>query len=112
MANNRTNEISAVTSIKILARLDVCVILLSQPRYEAAGPSLCLTSRESGSIEQDADISCIPKRGLLLSNEDEEADTSSRGTHVVIIAKQRAVLQEPLTWHGCEYEVRNLEYEV
>ena len=105
---NRTNEISAITrSIKILAKeLDVCVILLSQlsrasEQRKDHRPMLS-DLRESGSIEQDADIVVFLKRDDYYQNEDEEADTSSGNTCEVIIANTGAVLREPLTWHGLQ----------
>ncbi len=50
---------------------------------------LCRRSRESGSIEQDADI-VLFQRDDYCQNEDEEADTSSGNT--CVCAKHRSGL--------------------
>ena len=118
--DNRTNEISAITrSIKILAKeLDVCVILLSQlsrasEQRKDHRPMLS-DLRESGSIEQDADIVVFLKRDDYYQNEDEEADTSSGNTCEVIIAKHRSgpTGTVNLAWIARYTKFGNLEYTV
>jgi len=96
-AGDRVNEISAITrQIKILAKeLDCAVILLSQlsrdiekrPNHKPQLSDL----RESGSIEQDADIVLFLKRDDYYESEDDEVDLAKvNNTCEVHIAKHRS----------------------
>lgn len=105
----REKEIGAITrSIKIMAKeLDCAVILLSQlsraPEQRGGDHMPKLSDlRDSGSIEQDADIVIFLKRDDYYQNEDERAqvDSSTGLTCIVNIAKHRngAVGQATLAW--------------
>ena len=76
---NRVQEVSAITrDLKILAKdLNVPVIVLSQlSRASEKNPRPLLSDlRESGSIEQDADIV------LMLYRENDGSDAQNAGTH-------------------------------
>ena len=94
----REKEIAAITrSIKIMAKeLDCAVILLSQlsrgpeQRGGAHMPKLS-DLRDSGAIEQDADVVIFLKREDYYQNDDERAqvDSTTGLTCVVNIAKHR-----------------------
>ncbi|HUB51378.1 MAG TPA: replicative DNA helicase [Terracidiphilus sp.] len=92
---NRTQEVSAISrGLKALAKeLDVPVVALSQlsraseRRGEDKRPMLS-DLRESGSIEQDADVVCFIHRESYY-NRDEELSESDRAKSEIIIAKQR-----------------------
>ncbi|HKD59830.1 MAG TPA: replicative DNA helicase [Terracidiphilus sp.] len=92
---NRTQEVSAISrGLKALAKeLDVPVIALSQlsRSSERRGDDkrpLLSDLRESGSIEQDADVVCFIHREAYY-NRDEEMSESDRAKSEIIIAKQR-----------------------
>ena len=94
--DNRQNEISAITrNIKILAKeLDVCVVLLSQlsrasEQRKDHRPMLS-DLRDSGAIDQDADIVIFLKRDEYYQDEDEPVDISAGGQCEVIVAKHRS----------------------
>ena len=92
--DNRQLEIAEISSgLKALAKeLDIPIIVLAQlnrnPEARAGGKPRLSDLRESGSIEQDADLV-----GLLVRSEyyaeDEEAKEETRGEAELIIAKQR-----------------------
>jgi replicative DNA helicase len=92
---NRTQEVSAISrGLKALAKeLEVPVVALSQlsraseRRGEDKRPLLS-DLRESGSIEQDADVVCFIHRESYY-NRDEEMSESDRAKSEIIIAKQR-----------------------
>ena len=105
----REKEIAAITrSIKIMAKeLDCAVILLSQlsrgPEQRGGDHMPKLSDlRDSGAIEQDADVVIFLKRDDYYSSEDERAniDASTGLTCAVNIAKHRngPVGTAVLTW--------------
>ncbi len=92
---NRTQEVSAISrGLKALAKeLDVPVVALSQlsRNSERRGDDkrpLLSDLRESGSIEQDADVVAFIHREAYY-NRDEEMSESDRAKSEIIIAKQR-----------------------
>jgi replicative DNA helicase len=92
---NRTQEVSAISrGLKALAKeLDVPVVALSQlsraseRRGDDKRPMLS-DLRESGSIEQDADVVMFIHREAYY-NREEEMSESDRAKSEIIIAKQR-----------------------
>ena len=120
-SGDRVNEISAITrQIKILAKeLDCAVILLSQlsrdiekrPNHKPQLSDL----RESGSIEQDADIVIFLKREDYYAEDDDEVDLSRQSnTCEVHVAKHRSgstgVVE--LAWIGKYTKFGNLERSI
>ena len=111
-ANNRVQEIAEISrSLKILAKeLNVPVIALSQlsRAVEASDDHRPMLSdlRESGSIEQDADIVMFLYRDDYY-NEDSEKKNQAE----VIIAKQRAgsTGTVDLAWLGQYTKFANLD---
>jgi len=92
---NRTQEVSAISrGLKALAKeLDVPVVALSQlsRSSERRGDDkrpLLSDLRESGSIEQDADVVAFIHREAYY-NRDEEQSESEKAKSEIIIAKQR-----------------------
>lgn len=109
---NRQQEISKISrDLKGLAReLDVPVVALSQlsRAVEQRKPPKPMLSdlRESGAIEQDADLVCF-----LYREEYYNPETEKRGQAEIIIAKQRngSVGTVNLTWIGQYTKFANLE---
>jgi len=92
---NRTQEVSAISrGLKALAKeLDVPVVALSQlsRASERRGDDkrpLLSDLRESGSIEQDADVVAFIHREAYY-NRDEEMSESDKAKSEIILAKQR-----------------------
>jgi len=99
---NRQQEISGMTrSLKIMAKeIDLPIMLLSQlsrenEKRESKRPQLS-DLRESGSIEQDADVVMFLHRDSYYNPEAENQDTK------LIVAKQRSgpTGDIPLGWRG------------
>lgn len=95
---NREQEVSSISrTAKIIAKeLNVPFIMLSQLNREAEKRSdkkpMLADLRESGSIEQDADIICLlyrPEYYKIDEIEHENKRLSSTGVGVLIVAKQR-----------------------
>jgi replicative DNA helicase len=103
--DNRQLEISEISAgLKGLAKeLKVPIIVLSQlnrqPEARSGGKPRLSDLRESGSIEQDADLVALLVRPELYE-EDEEARAEKAGEAELIIAKQRngPVGEVPLTF--------------
>jgi replicative DNA helicase len=103
--DNRQLEISEISAgLKALAKeLKIPVIVVAQlnrqPEQRAGGKPRLSDLRESGSIEQDADLVALLVRPELYE-EDEEARVEKAGEAELIIAKQRngPVGEIPLTF--------------
>lgn len=89
---NRTQEVASITrELKIMAKeLDVPVIALSQLRRIQSGEPQLSDLRESGAIEQDADIVMFINRPDVNATEDEIAKKHIvKGMADLIVAKHR-----------------------
>lgn len=89
---NRTQEVAAITrDLKIMAKeLDVPVIALSQLRRIQSGEPQLSDLRESGAIEQDADIVMFINRpDVNATDEDIEKKHIVKGMADLIVAKHR-----------------------
>ena len=89
---NRTQEVAAITrELKIMAKeLDVPVIALSQLRRIQAGEPQLSDLRESGAIEQDADIVMFINRpDVNATDEDIAKKHIVKGMADLIVAKHR-----------------------
>ncbi|MDE5721835.1 MAG: replicative DNA helicase [Clostridia bacterium] len=89
---NRTQEVAAITrELKIMAKeLDVPVIALSQLRRIQAGEPQLSDLRESGAIEQDADIVMFINRpDVNATDEDMAKKHIVKGMADLIVAKHR-----------------------
>jgi len=88
----RHEQISQISrSLKSLAReLDIPIIALSQVGRQSEGHAPTLAHlRESGALEQDADIVLFLHRERNLDNEEEEGNNKSVIKTELIVAKQR-----------------------
>ena len=102
---NRQLEISEISSgLKALAKeLSIPIIVLAQlnrnPEARAGGKPRLSDLRESGSIEQDADLVGLLVRSEYYAEDDEQRE-ETRGEAELIIAKQRngPVGEVPLTF--------------
>lgn len=89
---NRTQEVASITrDLKIMAKeLDVPVIALSQLRRIQSGEPQLSDLRESGAIEQDADLVMFINRPDITATEEEMAKKKIvKGMADIIIAKHR-----------------------
>ncbi len=89
---NRVNEVAAITrELKIMAKeLDVPVIALSQLRRIQSGEPQLSDLRESGAIEQDADmVMFISRPDMTMSQEEQVKNKVVKGTAFLNIAKNR-----------------------
>ncbi len=113
VTNNRVQEISEITrGLKILAReLDIPVILCSQlsrgPEGRQDKRPMLSDLRESGSIEQDADIVLMLYRENYYNSEDDDA----RNVAECIVAKNRhgETGTVRLAWDGLHSRFGNLD---
>ena len=112
-SENRQQEVSALTrSLKIMAReLDVPIVLLSQlsrasEKRESKRPMLS-DLRESGSIEQDADVVLFVHRESYYSETSQPTDKSS-----IIVAKQRSgpTGSVDVLWRGEQTKFLEVDY--
>lgn len=114
-SDNRQQEISEISrSLKVLAKeLDVPVVALSQLKRESEsqkGKKPILSDlRESGAIEQDADMVMFLFRNYYYSKNPEEKDLAE-----CIIAKNRSgdVDTFPLGFRGEYTKFQNVEFRV
>ncbi len=107
---NRQQEISAITrSLKIMAKeLNIPILLLSQlsraneKRDKNSRKPMLSDLRESGAIEQDADVVIFLHRDDYYRDEQEEMDEQEKMRATAIIAKQRSgqTGNINLVWHG------------
>jgi replicative DNA helicase len=92
---NRTQEVSFISrSLKAIAKeLGIPVLALSQlsraPEQHGGGPPQLFHLRESGSIEQDADVVIFIHREKRQVSEEEEADPGAGIETKLTIGKQR-----------------------
>lgn len=111
-AENRQQEISQITrALKILTReLQVPVLLLSQLSREAERDKKPKLShlRESGAIEQDADVVIFLHREDYAQNESEEG----LGRSFIMIAKQRSGPTDTIEvqWIGEQTKYQEIDY--
>lgn len=110
---NRQQEVSALTrSLKVMARdLDVPIVLLSQlsrasEKRESKRPMLS-DLRESGSIEQDADVVLFVHRESYYAETSQPTDKSS-----IIVAKQRSgpTGSVDVLWRGEQTKFLEVDY--
>lgn len=112
---NRQQEISEISrSLKVLAKeLDVPVVALSQLKRESESQKgkrpILSDLRESGAIEQDADMVMFLFRNYYYSKNPEEKDQAE-----CIIAKNRSgeIDTFPLGFRGEFTKFQNVEYRV
>ncbi len=113
---DRVNEISAISrGLKALAKdLDVPIIGLSQlSRQVEARPNKrpqMSDLRESGALEQDADVIIFPFRGEYYGFEEDEAGNSLIGKAELIVAKFRDgnPFETMVGWEGKYFKFTNI----
>ena len=102
--NNRNEEVSSVSrSLKLLAKeLNVPIIALSQLGREAESSEPRLSDlRESGAIEQDADIVMfLYREGYYGSNEVSEEGDKNHGECIVAKNRHGETRTVDLHWQG------------
>ena len=111
-SENRQQEIAEISrSLKILAKeLDVPIIALSQLKRESESQKgkrpMLSDLRESGAIEQDADLVMFLNRKYVVSHDPEDKEKAE-----CIIAKNRhgETKDIPLGFKGEYYQFRNVE---
>jgi replicative DNA helicase len=115
---NREQEISTISrSLKALSKeLDVPIITLSQLNrsVETRGGSkrpILSDLRESGAIEQDADLVCFIYRPEYYKIDHDEAGNSTRGLAELIIAKHRNGALADVKMQFVDKYAKFLEYE-
>lgn len=114
-SDNRQQEISEISrSLKVLAKeLDVPVVALSQLKRESESQKgkrpILSDLRESGAIEQDADMVMFLFRNYYYSKNPEEKDLAE-----CIIAKNRSgdIDTFPLGFRGEYTKFHNIEFKV
>ncbi|RKX72265.1 MAG: replicative DNA helicase, partial [Spirochaetes bacterium] len=88
----RHEQISQISrSLKALAReLDIPIVALSQVGRQSEGKAPTLADlRESGALEQDADVVLLLHRDRVVDRDDDEHENSSVIKTELIVAKQR-----------------------
>lgn len=113
--DNRAQEVAAITrDLKIMAKeLNVPVLALSQLKRQTGEPQLS-DLRESGAIEQDADIVMFINRPDVAATEDEMLRKGiERGAAVLNVAKNRhgGLERIPLKFRGELTKFVNPEYD-
>jgi replicative DNA helicase len=119
--DNRVQEISDITrNLKIMAKeLNVPVIALSQLSRAAEKTSgrsdhrpQLSDLRDSGSIEQDADIVLFLYRAAYYNSQSEEGQQADENTAECIVAKNRhgETTTIQLGWDGAHTRFMNLDY--
>lgn len=111
-SENRQQEIAEISrSLKILAKeLDVPIIALSQLKRDSESQKgkrpMLSDLRESGAIEQDADLVMFLNRKYVVSHDPEDKEKAE-----CIIAKNRhgEIKDIPLGFKGEYYQFRNVE---
>jgi len=88
----RHEQISQISrSLKALAReLDIPIVALSQVGRQSEGKAPTLADlRESGALEQDADVVLLLHRDRVVDRDDDDHENSSVIKTELIVAKQR-----------------------
>ena len=116
--DNRVNEISEITrNLKVMAKeLNVPVMALSQlrrptERTKDHRPGLS-ELRDSGSIEQDADVVLFLYRAAYYNSQNGEGEQADENVAECIVAKNRhgETTSVKLGWDGAHTRFMNLDY--
>lgn len=116
--DNRVNEISEITrNLKVMAKeLNVPVMALSQlrrptERTKDHRPGLS-ELRDSGSIEQDADVVLFLYRAAYYNSQNGEGEQADENVAECIVAKNRhgETTSVRLGWDGAHTRFMNLDY--